>query len=112
MKIPIEASAQKTVSIVRRRNTHDASGNPDDGDTSIATDVTCDIQPNAGDIAELVSGVDPRSTHTMYPESRITATLKQLDIVIHGSNEYELLFVHDYTGAHQELDLRQIAGDR
>ena len=112
MSIPIEVDAQVTVSIVRRGVTMSATGNPTESETTLESSVVCDIQPTGGDISELLSGVDPRSTHTMYPQDRITTALLPGDIAVNGDLEYELLFVHDYTGAHQELDLRQVSGDK
>ncbi len=113
-KTIVDAASRQLLTIKRRSMTTDLDGDPTASDVTIAT-AFGDLQPVSAEVRETasasVSGIAGTSnvTHISFLETRLTGTNapKEKDLVVdEGGVEYSIIFVHDFRGAPQELDLR------
>jgi len=95
------------VAVVRRSQSQDASG--DYGTvtaTTLFSDIVADIQPVSGKLARTESGFNPETTHLMFLQQNLSG-IEAMDIVQHGSKEYEVLVPADWQ-EHDEYQLRAL----
>ena len=95
------------VTIVRRSQTQDADG--DYGSvtsTTLFSDLVADIQPVSGKLVREESGFRADTSHLMFLEQNVSG-IAAMDIVQHGSQEYEVLVAADWR-EHDEYQLRAL----
>jgi len=95
------------VTVVRRSQSQDANGDYGSAtSTTLFSNIVADIQPLSGKLARTESGFNPETTHLMFLQQNLSG-IEAMDIVQHGSKEYEVLVPADWQ-EHDEYQLRAL----
>jgi len=95
------------VTVVRRSQSQDANGDYGSAtSTTLFSNIVADIQPLSGKLARTESGFNPETTHLMFLQQNLSG-IEAMDIVQHGTKEYEVLVPADWR-EHDEYQLRAL----
>jgi len=103
----IDRKSMIRVTIIRRSQTQDGEG--DYGavtSSTLYTGVVADIQPAGGKLVKDQSGFRSETTHLMFLQDNL-AGIEAMDIIQHGTEEYEVLVPADWR-EHSEYQLRAL----
>jgi len=103
----IDRTSAIRVTVVRRSQAQDANGDYSAATTTtLFSNIVADIQPVSGKLVTDESGFRAETTHLMFLAQK-AAGIAAMDIVQHGSQEYEVLVPADWR-EHNEYQLRAL----